>query len=194
MYQIHEEEEPGGVLVFLPGQEDIENLQQLLYEQLPTIRNTNNNNPLLQQSSTDNNDMEISNTNDNNNQNKSQEITSIVEKKHDGSMEITMEHLRDFAIRPLYAAMPPDEQLRVFEPVADGVRKFILATNIAETSVTISGVKYVVDLGLVKTRLINAQTGGEMLKVMLCFLFCLLFVVFLISKTYSSFPPLCTKF
>ena len=49
---------------------------------------------------------------------------------------------KDYEISPLYAALPPDEQLRAFRPAAPGVRKFILATNIAETSVTISGIKY----------------------------------------------------
>ena len=49
---------------------------------------------------------------------------------------------RDYEIRPLYAALPPDEQLDAFRPAPAGVRKFILATNIAETSVTISGIKY----------------------------------------------------
>jgi HrpA-like RNA helicase len=47
--------------------------------------------------------------------------------------------LKDFDIRPLYAAMPPDEQLSAFASAPIGVRKFVLSTNIAETSVTISG-------------------------------------------------------
>jgi ATP-dependent RNA helicase DHX8/PRP22 len=73
--------------------------------------------------------------------------------------------LQDFEICPLYAALPPDEQMRVFEPSPPGVRKFILATNIAETSVTISGIKYVVDTGFVKSRLLQEISGFEMLKV-----------------------------
>ena len=48
----------------------------------------------------------------------------------------------DFEIRPLYAALPPDEQLLAFRESSPNIRKFILATNIAETSVTISGIKY----------------------------------------------------
>jgi HrpA-like RNA helicase len=53
---------------------------------------------------------------------------------------------------PLYAALPPEQQLRAFQPAAPGTRKFVLATNIAETSVTINGVRYVVDSGFVKVR------------------------------------------
>jgi pre-mRNA-splicing factor ATP-dependent RNA helicase-like protein PRP2 len=51
---------------------------------------------------------------------------------------------------PLYANLPQYDQNKVFEPTPIEFRKVILSTNIAETSVTISGVKYVVDSGLVK--------------------------------------------
>ena len=60
-------------------------------------------------------------------------------------------------------------QLRAFAPSPLGVRKFVLSTNIAETSVTISGIKYVIDSGFVKTRLIQPSTGIEMLKVLRLF-------------------------
>ena len=50
----------------------------------------------------------------------------------------------DFELRPLYASMPPEAQLRAFQPCADkSARKFILSTNIAETSVTINDITYV---------------------------------------------------
>jgi hypothetical protein len=48
---------------------------------------------------------------------------------------------------------------------AQGVRKVILATNIAETSITIGGVRFVVDPGLVKMRGYSAKTGVESLVV-----------------------------
>ena len=70
----------------------------------------------------------------------------------------------DFMILPLYAAMSPEDQLKVFAKQTKGIRKFILSTNIAETSVTISGIKYVVDCGYVKTRWIQPNTGMEILK------------------------------
>lgn len=51
---------------------------------------------------------------------------------------------------PLHAGLTSEEQIAVFTPTARGSRKCIVATNIAETSVTIEGVKYVVDCGFVK--------------------------------------------
>ncbi|CAG9467292.1 unnamed protein product [Pedinophyceae sp. YPF-701] len=66
---------------------------------------------------------------------------------------------------PLYAAMSPDAQVRAFEPARVGHRKIIVATNIAETSVTINGVRFVVDVGLVKARGYNARLGAESLQV-----------------------------
>ncbi|MDB5106848.1 MAG: ATP-dependent helicase HrpA [Fibrobacteres bacterium] len=63
---------------------------------------------------------------------------------------------RDFAILPLYSRLPPGEQKKVF---AEGGRpKIILATNIAETSLTIPGIGYVVDTGLARISRYHAQT------------------------------------
>lgn len=53
---------------------------------------------------------------------------------------------------PLYAALPSAAQLEAFRKPPNGCRKVVLATNIAETSITISGIKFVVDTGLVKQR------------------------------------------
>lgn len=66
-------------------------------------------------------------------------------------------------ILPLYAALPMDQQQRVFDKAPEGHRKVILSTNIAETSVTISGIKYVIDSGLVKIKSFNPLTGIEVL-------------------------------
>lgn len=65
----------------------------------------------------------------------------------------------------LYASLPPAQQLRVFQPAPKGCRKVILSTNIAETSVTISGIKYVLDTGMVKSKRFNPESGLEILAV-----------------------------
>jgi hypothetical protein len=53
---------------------------------------------------------------------------------------------------PLYAALPPAQQFIVFAPAPPGTRKCIIATNIAETSITVPGVKYVIDSGKFKEK------------------------------------------
>ena len=64
---------------------------------------------------------------------------------------------------PLYAALPAAKQMAALRPAPAGVRKVILATNIAETSLTIDGVLYVVDAGLSKTRAFHAGKGIDSL-------------------------------
>ena len=64
----------------------------------------------------------------------------------------------------IYAAMPAEKQMKAFAPAIPGGRKVILATNIAETSITIPGVRYVIDPGLVKTRTVVPSTGIELLQ------------------------------
>lgn len=52
----------------------------------------------------------------------------------------------------LYAAQPTPQQMTAFQPVPGNTRKVIISTNVAETSITISGIKYVIDSGMVKAR------------------------------------------
>lgn len=64
---------------------------------------------------------------------------------------------------PLYAGLSTEQQMYVFEPAPENMRKVICATNIAEASVTIDGIVYVVDCGFVKLRAYNPTTGIETL-------------------------------
>lgn len=69
-------------------------------------------------------------------------------------------------ILPLYANLPPHEQNKVFaRPPSESIRKIIISTNIAETSVTIPGVRFVVDCGLVKQKAFQNTTGVDSLQV-----------------------------
>ncbi|CAH1269625.1 DHX35 [Branchiostoma lanceolatum] len=68
-------------------------------------------------------------------------------------------------VLPMYAALPPGEQLKVFERVSQTTRKVVVATNIAEASITINGIVYVVDSGFVKLRAYNPQSGVESLVI-----------------------------
>ncbi|KAG6556147.1 hypothetical protein Mapa_002088 [Marchantia paleacea] len=111
--QVHQEELPGDILVFLTGQEEIENMERLLTERIAFLP--------------------------------------------EGSRKIL--------VAPIYAALPSEQQMRVFEPAPSGVRKVILATNIAETSLTIPGIRYVIDPGLVKAKAFSPRIGVESLAV-----------------------------
>ncbi|KAL6861175.1 hypothetical protein ACP4OV_016875 [Aristida adscensionis] len=64
---------------------------------------------------------------------------------------------------PIYSSLPSEQQMNAFKPAPLGSRKVVLATNIAETSVTIPGIKYVIDPGMVKARAYNPVTGMESL-------------------------------
>ncbi|KAI3765616.1 hypothetical protein L2E82_15655 [Cichorium intybus] len=113
IFQIHLEEGPGDILVFLSGQEEIESIEGLVRENLKKIPESN----------------------------------------------------QKLLILPLFSSLPSEKQLKVFTPAPNGFRKVILATNIAETSVTIPGIKYVIDPGLVKVRSYSPDSGIESLIV-----------------------------
>ncbi|KAL3467124.1 P-loop containing nucleoside triphosphate hydrolase protein [Aspergillus heterothallicus] len=68
-------------------------------------------------------------------------------------------------VLPLFAALPQVAQQRVFAPAPPRTRKIILATNIAETSVTVSGVRYVVDCGKAKIKQFRTRLGLDSLLV-----------------------------
>lgn len=76
--------------------------------------------------------------------------------------------VKELVICPIYANLPSELQSKIFEPTPDGARKVVLATNIAETSLTIDGIVYVIDPGYVKENVYNPQTGMSNLVVVPC--------------------------
>lgn len=90
----------------------------------------------------------------------------------DTSSEILFERMKqlgpdvpELIILPVYSALPSEMQTRIFEPAPPGSRKIVIATNIAETSLTIDGIYYVVDPGFVKQKVYNSKTGIDQLLV-----------------------------
>nr|XP_054769577.1 pre-mRNA-splicing factor ATP-dependent RNA helicase DHX16-like [Lytechinus pictus] len=73
--------------------------------------------------------------------------------------------VKELLVLPIYSTLPSDLQARIFEPTPPGARKVVLATNIAETSLTIDGIIYVIDPGFCKQKSYNARTGMESLVV-----------------------------
>ncbi|KAK1374479.1 RNA helicase [Heracleum sosnowskyi] len=111
IFQIHLEEGPGDILVFLTGQEEIESVERLVRNRIRQLPEGN------------------------------QKLLTF----------------------PIFSSLPSEKQLKVFTPAPSGFRKVILATNIAETSVTIPGIKYVIDPGLVKVRSYSSESGIDSL-------------------------------
>lgn len=111
--QVHRCDAPGDILVFLPGQDEIDELHQ--------------------------------------------ELETVVKRL--GSK------IKNLLIRPIYANLPTDEQSKVFDKTPAGERKVVIATNIAETSLTIDGIVFVIDTGFCKQNRFSPKTGMETLAI-----------------------------
>lgn len=72
----------------------------------------------------------------------------------------------ELIILPIYSALPSEVQSRVFEPTPPGARKVVVATNVAETSLTIPGIYYVIDPGFSKQNAYDPRLGMDSLVVM----------------------------
>ena len=68
-------------------------------------------------------------------------------------------------ILPIYSQLPADLQAKVFDPAPPGSRKCVVATNIAETSLTLDGVRFVIDAGFSKLKVFNPRVGMDALQV-----------------------------
>eukprot|EP00002_Diphylleia_rotans_P025745 TRINITY_DN5101_c0_g1_i1.p1 TRINITY_DN5101_c0_g1~~TRINITY_DN5101_c0_g1_i1.p1 ORF type:complete len:937 (+),score=159.92 TRINITY_DN5101_c0_g1_i1:60-2870(+) len=137
---VHKNLPPGGILVFLTGQQEIEQACQDL-----SRRSHERDRNALRSLSDDEDD-------------NGPGVYGKRKGRHNPK--------DDIMILPCYGALTTEEQKRVFQKCDDQrQRKIVIATNIAATSITIEGIKYVVDSGLVKQKQYNAKTGLESLIV-----------------------------
>jgi ATP-dependent RNA helicase DHX8/PRP22 len=90
----------------------------------------------------------------------------------DTSCEILFERMKalgpsvpELVVLPVYSALPSEMQSRIFEPAPPGSRKVVIATNIAETSITIDNIYYVIDPGFVKQNAYDPKLGMDSLVV-----------------------------
>ncbi|EXJ84291.1 adenosinetriphosphatase [Capronia epimyces CBS 606.96] len=90
----------------------------------------------------------------------------------DTSCEVLYERMKalgpsvpELIILPVYSALPSEMQSRIFDPAPPGSRKVVIATNIAETSITIDHVYYVIDPGFVKQSAYDPKLGMDSLVV-----------------------------
>ncbi|PWA91700.1 RNA helicase family protein [Artemisia annua] len=77
----------------------------------------------------------------------------------------TRKKVTNMLILPIYSQLPADLQAKIFQKAEDGSRKCIVATNIAETSLTVDGIYYVIDTGYVKMKVYNPRLGMDVLQV-----------------------------
>lgn len=90
-----------------------------------------------------------------------QERLNFIGKKLKGKM-------KELIVVPIYASLPPELQAEIFKPTPIGARKVVLATNIAETSITIDGICFVIDPGFCKMNTYNPRNGLESLVITPC--------------------------
>ena len=120
-YKKHE----GDILVFLPGQAEIERCFELL----------------------------------SNSQHLNISGGALVSSAPTTPQPITTTTSHHLTIQPLYGNLSPEDQRRAIAPSAPGERKIVIATPIAETSITIEGVRVVIDAGLCRQVVFDARTG-----------------------------------
>ncbi|XP_021715101.1 probable pre-mRNA-splicing factor ATP-dependent RNA helicase DEAH5 [Chenopodium quinoa] len=78
-------------------------------------------------------------------------------------MKVLGKNVPELIILPVYSALPSEMQSRIFDPAPPGKRKVVVATNIAEASLTIDGIFYVVDPGFAKQNVYNPKQGLDSL-------------------------------
>ncbi|KAI0457090.1 DEAH-box RNA helicase [Xylaria acuta] len=167
----HRKLPPGSMLVFLTGHNEISRLSQKLKfhstglksASYPKVRFSANDGPLEVE------DIEFGQTDDV----ASTELDELrfieeeqgVDEEEEAEFDVPNETGQAVPLKmhilPLYSLLPTREQMRVFEEPPEGSRSIILATNVAETSLTIPGVKYVIDCGRSKERVFDSDTGVQ---------------------------------
>lgn len=94
-----------------------------------------------------------------------EEIDTACQILHERMQKLEAMSPPPLIILPVYSALPSEMQTMIFEPPPPGCRKCIVATNIAEASLTIDGIFFVVDPGMSKMKSYNAKTGMDSLLI-----------------------------
>ncbi|OQD78654.1 hypothetical protein PENDEC_c001G01575 [Penicillium decumbens] len=172
----HRKLPPGGMLVFLTGQNEIRQLAKKLKQAFKPTQRGDTANAKVEISANDapleTEDMELGGTEMNDNADdydSDLDITGLDEPEDEDDGFDLGEDAVDASTRvhvlPLYSQLPTKEQMKVFEPPPENSRLIILATNVAETSLTIPGIKYVFDCGRAKEKQFDLFTGVQSFQI-----------------------------
>ncbi|QLG72366.1 hypothetical protein HG535_0D00730 [Zygotorulaspora mrakii] len=177
--KIHRKLPPGTILVFLTGQQEITQMVKKLRQEFPSQKGLKANRDLSSsvavKVNSKNADIEaedidfsvkvmekdnfddgsISDGDDN----------SSEEEGFEEAVDQIQQKIGPLHVLPLYSLLPTNEQMKVFQEAPAGSRLCIVATNVAETSLTIPGVKYVVDCGRCKERKFNEVNGVQSFEI-----------------------------
>ncbi|KAK0758917.1 hypothetical protein N5P37_008404 [Trichoderma harzianum] len=161
----HKKLPPGGFLVFLTGRNEILQLSKKLKAAFGGPRSAEG--PKVKISATEApvevEDLDFGDVDEHD----FDDVDGIESDEEEGDDEFKLEEEDDevvplkMQVLPLYSLLPVKEQLRVFEEVPEGTRQIILATNVAETSLTIPGIRFVFDCGRSKERNYDRLSGVQ---------------------------------
>ena len=177
--KIHKKLPPGGILVFLTGQNEITTLVKKLRQQFPFQETGRKKNSikydeeqqvrLNKETDAEAEDVDFSvNVRELMEQEGDEEVSDEDEEEEEGFEEVLEPHQSEndpLYVLPLYSLLPTKQQMKVFESPPPGSRICIVATNVAETSLTIPGIRYVVDCGRSKERKYNEENGVQSFEI-----------------------------
>ncbi|KAF1917904.1 P-loop containing nucleoside triphosphate hydrolase protein [Ampelomyces quisqualis] len=166
----------GGMLIFLTGQNEIAHLAKRLKQTFSSTQGpeAKAGKVLISPADTpmETEDIELGSKNQEFEDDGSDSEDSIImglDDEDDKEFEIEDEKPEDTVLNvhvlPLYSQLPTNQQLRVFDPPPDGSRLIVIATNVAETSLTIPGIRYVFDCGRAKEKKYDLVTGVQSFEV-----------------------------
>ncbi|KAL5117087.1 putative ATP-dependent RNA helicase DHR1 [Pleosporales sp. CAS-2024a] len=166
----------GGMLVFLTGQNEIAHLSKRLKQTFASTQghDAKAGKVLVSPADTplETEDIELGSIHQDLEDDASDSEGSIIhglddedEKEFEIDDEKPEDAIMNVHVLPLYSQLPTKQQLCVFDPPPDGSRLIVLATNVAETSLTIPGIRYVFDCGRSKEKKYDGVTGVQSFEV-----------------------------
>ena len=169
--KIHSRLPEGNVIVFLTGKREILDLCKKLKDEFSGINNIIENEPEIKNKDNYNIIEEKKDENDNKNdeikteeKKEEEKIVEEIDKNENNIIQEVKKNYSPVVVLPLYSSMEPDEQMKIYQE-HKGKRMIVVSTNVAETSLTIPGVRYVIDSGRVKKRIYKSGLSFSTFKI-----------------------------